>query len=145
MERTASCLCGDLRITMKGDPALVNMCNCEECQRRSGSVFQIGAFFEESQLKSIEGDSNVYTRTGGSGNLINLHFCPTCGVSVFFKPQARPSIVGVHGGCFADAEFPSPNSASWTKRKHDWVSLPESATAFDENPVYPKPPSPAGR
>jgi len=45
MKRTASCLCGDLRITAEGDPARVNMCSCMECQRRSGSAFQIGAFF----------------------------------------------------------------------------------------------------
>ena len=59
MERTASCLFGELRITVKGEPARVNMCNCTECQRQSDSVFQIGAFFDEGQLKSIEGGSSV--------------------------------------------------------------------------------------
>lgn len=132
MERTASCLCGDLRITVEGEPARVNMCNCTECQRRSGSVFQIGAFFDEGQLKSIEGESSVYTRTGGSGNLINLHFCPTCGVSVYFRPQARPTVLGIHGGCFADPNFPQPNTAGWIKSKHDWVTVPDGTKAFEE-------------
>jgi hypothetical protein len=134
MERTASCLCGQLKITMDGDPARVNMCSCTECQRRSGSAFQLGAFFDEGQIKAIEGKSNVYARTGGSGNAINLHFCPTCGVSVYFRPAARPSVVGVHGGCFADSGFPPPNTAGWTQRKHDWVVVPEDTKAFDENP-----------
>lgn len=134
MQRTASCLCGDLRITVEGDPALVNMCSCEECQRRSGSVFQIGAFFDESQMKSVEGEFNVYSRTGGSGNMIDLHFCPNCGVSVFFRPQARPTVLGVHGGCFADPNFSKPDTAGWTRRKHDWVVVPDETKAFDENP-----------
>jgi hypothetical protein len=132
MERTASCLCGDLRITVEGEPARVNMCNCTECQRRSGSAFQLGAFFDEGQMKSVEGAFNVYSRTGGSGNLIDLHFCPTCGVSVFFRPQARPSILGIHGGCFADPDFPSPDTAGWIKRKHDWVVVPDGTKTFDE-------------
>lgn len=134
MERTASCLCGQLRITTDGDPARVNMCSCTECQRRSGSAFQLGAFFDEGQIRTIEGDSNVYARTGGSGNKIDLHFCPTCGVSVYFRPAARPSIVGIHAGCFADPDFPTPHTAGWTKRRHDWVVVPDDTKAFDENP-----------
>jgi hypothetical protein len=134
MERTASCLCGDLSITVEGDPARVNMCSCAECQRRSGSTYQVGAFFDESQMKSVEGAFNVYSRTGGSGNLIDLHFCPNCGVSVFFRPQARPTVLGIHVGCFADPDFPSPQTAGWTKRKHDWVVVPDDTKAFDENP-----------
>lgn len=132
MERTAKCLCGQLKITMKDDPVRVNMCHCTECQRRSGSVFQIGAFFDESQLVKIEGESTIYHRTGGSGNAINLHFCPTCGVSVYFRPQARPTVVGVHGGCFNDPDFPSPHTAGWTKSKHHWVDVPQGTKAFDE-------------
>lgn len=132
MKRTAKCLCGQLQITMDGDPVRVNQCHCTECQRRSGSVFQIGAFFDESQIVGIEGESNIYPRTGGSGNTIHLHFCPTCGVSVYFRPQARPSVVGVHGGCFNDPDFPRPHTAGWVKSKHHWVDVPEGAKAFDE-------------
>ena len=133
MERTASCLFGELRITVKGEPARVNMCNCTECQRRSGSVFQIGAFFDEGQLKSIEGGSSVYSRTGESGSLIDLHFCPTCGVSVYFHHQARPTVLGIHGGCFADPNFSQPNTAGWSKIEHDWVTVPDGTKAFEES------------
>lgn len=134
MERTATCLCGQLKITLDGDPARVNMCSCTECQRRSGSAFQLGAFFDEGQIKTVEGDSSIYTRTGGSGNGIDLHFCPTCGVSVYFRPAARPAVVGVHGGCFADRGFPAPNTAGWTQDKHDWVVVPDGTNSFDRNP-----------
>ena len=117
MERTATCLCGQLKITLDGDPARVNMCSCTE-----------------GQIKTVEGDSSIYTRTGGSGNGIDLHFCPTCGVSVYFRPAARPAVVGVHGGCFADPGFPAPNTAGWTQDKHDWVVVPDGTNSFDRNP-----------
>jgi len=51
-----------------------------------------------------------------------------------FPPAARPSIVGIHGGCFADPDFPAPNTAGWNKHKHDWVVIPDGTEGFDENP-----------
>jgi hypothetical protein len=125
MERTASCVCGQLSVTIEGDPAIVNMCHCTDCQRRTGSPFQIGAFFKEEQLKSVEGEFTTYVRTANSGRTIDVNFCPTCGVSVFFRPQARPGIVGVFGGSFADPDFPAPTQTSWTQSKHHWIDLPD--------------------
>lgn len=134
MERTASCLCGQLSITVDGDPVRVNMCSCVHCQRRSGSAFQLGAFFENSQLVGISGEANVYTRASDSGNTTDLNFCPSCGVSVYFSSKARPTLLGVHGGCFADPDFPIPDTAGWTQSKHDWVAIPESTKPFDKQP-----------
>lgn len=132
MERTAACLCGQLKVTVEGDPGRVNICNCTDCQRRTGSAFQLGAFFDKTQRKSIEGDSNIFTRKADSGREIELHFCPNCGVTVYFEPQARPTVFGVPGGCFADPGFPTPNFAVWTQSKHHWVELPELEGSFEQ-------------
>ena len=48
--RHAQCSCGRFRVTVKGDPEWVNMCNCYDCQRRSGSAFHIAGFFREDQI-----------------------------------------------------------------------------------------------
>jgi len=125
MERTASCVCGQLTVTINGDPARVNLCNCRECQRRTGSAFQLGALFDDSQIKAIGGEAKTYTRTGESGRTMTLHFCPTCGVSVYFRAEGRPGMIGVHAGCFADPDFPAPNMALWTRTKHHWLTLPD--------------------
>lgn len=131
-ERTASCLCGQLKVTVEGEPGRVNICSCTDCQRRTGSAFQLGAFFDKSQRKSIEGESNTYTRTADSGRKIDLHFCPSCGVTVYFEPQSRPNAFGVPGGCFADPGFPTPNFSVWTQTKHHWVELPDLEGVFDQ-------------
>ncbi len=132
MERTATCVCGQLRVTVEGDPPRINICSCTECQRRSGSAFQLGALFDESQLKSIVGEARSYTRTADSGRSVELHFCPTCGVSVYFRAEARPSMIGVHAGCFADPAFPAPSHAVWTERKHHWLALSEVEHSFEQ-------------
>lgn len=42
--RTASCNCGQLRVTTKGpDPDRVVMCNCFLCQKQTGSPFSLQA------------------------------------------------------------------------------------------------------
>ena len=37
MERVAKCQCGGFSVTVRGDPTIVNICHCTECQRRTGS------------------------------------------------------------------------------------------------------------
>src|ERR1700722_7973744 len=36
--RRAACSCGQLHLTVDGEPSRVSMCNCLECQRRTGGV-----------------------------------------------------------------------------------------------------------
>jgi hypothetical protein len=44
MTRTAHCSCGALRVEVAGEPDAVVACHCGQCQRRTGSVFGVGAF-----------------------------------------------------------------------------------------------------
>lgn len=132
MERTAQCVCGQLSVTVEGEPARVNLCNCQTCQRRTGSAFQLGAFFDKGQVKSMDGEAKTYTRTAESGRKIDMHFCPTCGVTVYFHAEVRPSLVAVPVGCFADSSFPAPGYALWTEHKHHWLTLPEVEHSFEQ-------------
>jgi len=43
MTRTAHCCCGALLVQVSADPDAVGVCHCGECQRRTGSVFSVGA------------------------------------------------------------------------------------------------------
>jgi hypothetical protein len=44
-DREAACSCGQLQVTVRGDPVRVAMCHCLECQRRTGSTFGVQAFY----------------------------------------------------------------------------------------------------
>lgn len=43
--RVAPCVCGQLTASSSGDSALVSLCHCLVCQRRTGSTYGIAAFF----------------------------------------------------------------------------------------------------
>lgn len=51
--REAACQCGRLVIRCSGEPAAVSLCHCLDCQRRTGSVFGVGAFFAREQILAL--------------------------------------------------------------------------------------------
>src|SRR4030095_4738228 len=58
--RTASCNCGQLRVTCTGpDPDRVVMCNCYLCQKQTGSPFSLPARFpnEKEKIQSTSPES----------------------------------------------------------------------------------------
>jgi hypothetical protein len=124
MERTATCDCGRLSITVDGEPHVL-ACSCDSCQRRTGSVFGVSAYYRGDEVLGIEGQHTEYTRHSSFADTITLCFCPACGSTVFWRPESRPQLIGVAVGCFADPDFPAPTSAHHSATRHAWVHFPE--------------------
>ena len=136
--RTASCNCGQLRVTCTGpDPDRVVMCNCFLCQKQTGSPFSVQARFPNEQVK-IEGKSTAWTfdgatplpyRTCSSSNgitksppdVVVSHFCPVCGSTVYYFRKSDPARTGVRVGAFADPTFPPPMGSGFEEYAHPWV------------------------
>src|SRR5438552_18243247 len=97
-QRFASCTCGRLRLSCQGAPRRVSMCHCLDCQRRTGSLFGIAAFFERSAVKLVDDTPKIFTRNSVLGKLVTFHFCPECGSTVFWEPERMPKLIGVAVG-----------------------------------------------
>ena len=121
--RHATCSCGQLKLTIEGEPARISMCHCLECQRRTGAVISNQASFRREQI-TFTGKSTAWTRTAESGNAITFHFCPTCGSTVYVEGQGFPGYVAVAIGNFADPGFPAPTISVWEESRHSWLELP---------------------
>lgn len=121
--RRAACSCGQLHLTIEGDPSRIWICHCLACQRRTGSVIGNLARFRREQV-TFNGRSTIWERTGESGRTLISYFCPTCGSTVYFENKAFPGIVAVATGNFADPDFPAPIVSVWEETRHPWVSLP---------------------
>lgn len=120
--RRASCSCGSLTVNCTGEPTLVALCHCLECQRRTGGPFGVAAFFPEASVV-LEGPTTEYRRTGDSGHEIEFHFCPTCGSTLCWRPHFRPGLVAVAIGAFADPDFPAPSKAVYPHHRHPWATV----------------------
>ena len=120
--RTATCRCGQLRVTTSGEPGRVSVCHCLDCQKRSGSAFSFQARWPEEQV-TFAGEWREWKSVGDSGKWGRFRFCPTCGSTVSYEIEAMPGLVAVAVGAFADPSFPAPAFSVWEKRKHDWVAV----------------------
>jgi hypothetical protein len=104
--RHAACSCGQLHLTIVGEPSRISMCHCLECQRRTGAV--ISAYRTEMKGQSVATFSYPLPcrSLAGEGDLL----------------AAEARLVAI--GTFADSKFPAPNIAVWEESRHPWVTLP---------------------
>ena len=141
MTRTATCHCGQLNLVCEGE-ARVSLCHCLDCQRRTGSLFSIAAFFPRDAVRA-QGAAKTFTRDSASGFAVTFYFCPECGSNLYWAPDRFPTRFGVSVGAFADPDFPQPIQSVWTKDMHAWLSLPDGMAVFEMNspprqPAHPK-------
>ena len=56
---TGRCLCGAVQYRYQGEPATMGICQCDRCQRQSGSAFLIGVIFPKEAV-TIDGPLSTY-------------------------------------------------------------------------------------
>jgi hypothetical protein len=127
--RTAQCQCGALTAAAEGEPEAVVVCNCAECQRRTGSVFASNAYYQRDKL-TLSGGAREYARTADSGHAFHTFFCPACGTSLWFFSARDPTRVGIAVGAFADPAFPPPDRTVFDESKHSWVVFDDATPGF---------------
>jgi hypothetical protein len=131
--RTASCCCGQLRITVHGEPLGTGVCHCFACQQRTGSVFAALAAFAAPY--EVSGVATEHVRAGDQGARFRFRFCPVCGSTVFHTEEGRENAsVAVAVGAFADPSFPPPEDSVYDCRRHSWVRLPPGTTIYEKDP-----------
>jgi hypothetical protein len=129
MARVAKCQCGECNVTVTGEPTIVNICHCTDCQRRTGSPLSANAYFDKTKV-SLEGKWKIYSRATSSGRQFHNHFCPKCGSTVCWTLDIRPNDYGVAIGAFIEPGFPVPTVSVWEASKYDWVTLPAEIERF---------------
>jgi hypothetical protein len=145
--RTASCNCGQLSVTYDGpDPKRISLCQCYECQKRTGSAFSWQARLpiehtkvegrSTSRTVPVEGAAPAEFRSCDSGGA-TFHFCPDCGSTVYWEIDAAPELLGVAIGTFADPTFPPPMIAGFAADGAAWAmnvsDLPMPGGRYDHD------------
>jgi hypothetical protein len=87
--RRAAYSCGQLHLTIEGEPSRISMCHCLECQRRTGGVISNQARFRREQV-TFAGKATAWMRMAESGNALTFHFCPICGSTVYWESEGFP-------------------------------------------------------
>lgn len=130
---TGGCLCGAVRYRCNGPPQSVGLCQCERCQRQSGSAFLIATVFAREAV-TIEGKLTTYVAADDNGAALSRHFCPACGSAVMITLDRYPEIRSIMGGTLDDKAWIKPEFSLWCSSGQPWLALPEGIALYADYP-----------
>ena len=132
-ELTGGCLCGAVRYRCNAEPLSVGLCQCERCQRQSGSAFLIATVFAKEAV-SIEGELKIFAAFDAQRAGLYRHFCPICGSAVMITLDRYPAIRSMMGGTFDDKSHVVPTFSLWCSSAQPWLSLPSGIKVYAQYP-----------
>src|SRR5262245_29945589 len=128
--REGGCTCGEVRYRLASEPMFVHCCHCLNCQRQTGSAFVVNLLIEADRVEVVSGEPEPVDAPRDDGSRQRIFRCPTCQVAVFSEYGA-PQVLFVRAGTLDEPRGITPDVHIFTKSKVDWVTLPESAPAFE--------------
>lgn len=132
MSISETCHCGDLEFTLQNDPMMHFICHCSDCQKLwSNSFFSYAYALDDI---TISGDTNTYTFTGGSGNNLNVCFCPKCATKIYAQPELIEGMIYIPSGLLKEHYEFNPKVEIFSYNKQNCLSpLIASGESFDHN------------
>jgi hypothetical protein len=110
-----SCLCGEVRIELTGEPYRVGICHCLDCRKKSGSIFASWAIYPADAVK-VTGATSGHELRGG----YTRHICPTC-TSPVYEVYDGSDEIEVLVGILDEPSRLTPTYETWTVRREQWL------------------------
>ena len=124
------CACGAVRYRLMSDPLFTHCCHCLSCQRQTGSAFVINVLIEADRVELLAGVPQPVDVPRDDGSNQRIFRCPNCQVAVFSE-YGRPEVRFVRGGTLDQPSSVVPDVHIYTRSKLPWITLPDSAPAFE--------------
>jgi len=134
------CLCRAVRYRVKAEPVRTSACHCTSCQRRTGSAFGVGAYFNQEDVEFLKKDTlkSYQYRSDESGRWLRLEFCSNCGGTVTWTAEVFPALRAIAGGSFDDPKWFRPARFVWMRSAHPWIMPPADMPVFHEGSNQPE-------
>lgn len=132
MAISETCHCGDVEFTLQNDPMMHFVCHCNDCQKIWNNSFFCFAF----SLDDIEinGTMGKYAFCGGSGNNLNIHFCPKCATKLYVQPELIEGMIYIPCGLLKKYFEFSPKVEIFSNNKPKFMSdVLASTESFEHN------------
>jgi hypothetical protein len=124
------CACGAIRYRLTSEPLFTHCCHCLNCQRQTGSAFVINLLIEADRMELLADEPQPVDVPRDDGSMQRIFRCPTCQVAVFSE-YGRPEVRFVRAGTLDDPSGIRPDVHIYTRSMLPWITLPDSAPAFD--------------
>jgi hypothetical protein len=133
--RTGRCLCGACSYEIDGDPIVVAICCCTDCQRLSGTGHSTGAMYLESRIR-LFCEPSTYAMQSEAGNTVTRLFCGTCGSPLLGKNTGMPGVMTVSLGTLDESEGMLPQVEIFVRTRREWDRPNPAIQSFDTQPGW---------
>lgn len=131
MSHAGRCYCGAVRYALSGEPNVVALCHCSDCQRSAGAPAVSWAMFPEEALTVTQGQPKSINGSGGAVR----SFCPDCGSGLFYYNAVNlPGIVDVQTATLDDPAALAPKVQIQTADRLDWMRHLDQLPEFERFP-----------
>lgn len=128
--REGGCQCGAVRYGFSGEPIVLYLCHCTECQKQSSSAFGMSLRVRRADFVLIHGEPKFWERGAESGNSVVCAFCPDCGTRLYHASSHESEDVSLKAGSLDDTSDLHPVGHLWTRSAQPWVAIDREAAAF---------------
>jgi hypothetical protein len=131
MNQTGQCLCGSIKYETTGNPNVVAVCHCRDCQRSAGAPMVTWAMFPESSVKVIAGSPKTINSSGSAMR----SFCPECGTGLFYRnADVLPGLIDVQTATLDNPDLLPPTVQIQVAERQAWVPHLDTLTTYDRFP-----------
>jgi hypothetical protein len=132
MNYYGQCLCGAIRYQLAGEPKVVALCHCRDCQRSAGAPMVAWAMFPESALTVTIGQPKTISSSGTAMR----SFCTECGSGLFYRNAAiLPGLVDVQTSTLDDPDTLPPTLQVQVAERRTWMKHIHELPEFERYPV----------
>jgi len=134
---TGGCQCGAIRYRLNGEPRLLYICHCSDCQKQSASAFGMSLRVQPSQVEFISGNASLrsWDTRGDDGEIKRCYFCADCGTRIMHGSDDAAQDVSIKAGSLDDTSNLQPRAHIWLRSAQPWVDIDrERYACFDTEP-----------
>ena len=114
-------------------PAMMNLCQCRQCQRESGNGHGAHLTFVGAPVK-VTGNASHWESVGEGGTRKSRGFCPTCGAPVYICLPDNPDVFVASAASLDDPGRYQPQIVMWASAGHPWDRLDSALPKFEKMP-----------
>ena len=127
---SASCLCGEVHMTINGAISDIIHCHCSLCRKSSGTAFATNGFIATKSLSITKGQSFINAFEVKPGR--KRHFCKQCASPLYSSNADDPTRLRLRLGVLNSDITERPMSHNFVDSKANWDSLNEELPHYSE-------------
>jgi hypothetical protein len=126
---SGQCLCGAVKVEIRGGISDIIHCHCSLCRKSSGTAYATNGFVLSAEFSVVQGNEllNVFSLKQGR----QRHFCSCCGCPVYSSSAADPSRVRIRLGILDSDITERPISHNFVSSKASWDNLDADLPRYD--------------